>query len=234
VTPYVVGNNVYLRFRYDTKDAMGMNMVTIATRGLRRIEAETDASLVALSGNLCSDKKPAAINAVEGRGRSVAADVEVPREVVEERLHTTPESIAEINTRKEPRRLREGGRARLQRPRRQRGRGDVPRDRAGRGPGRRGGERDHDRAETTPEGDLYLSVSLASLEVGTDRRRGRGSRRRRQGWTSSASAAAAATRREQRRRARGGDRGGRARRRALAARGARLQTPLLRARGPRR
>ncbi|OYR81070.1 3-hydroxy-3-methylglutaryl-CoA reductase, partial [Halorubrum sp. E3] len=31
VTPYVVGNNVFLRFRYDTKDAMGMNMVTIAS-----------------------------------------------------------------------------------------------------------------------------------------------------------------------------------------------------------
>src|SRR6056297_3327565 len=101
VTPYVVGNNVFLRFRYDTKDAMGMNMATIATReACDVVEAETDAALVALSGNLCSDKKPAAINAVEGRGRSVTADVRVPREVVEERLHTTPEAVAEINTRK--------------------------------------------------------------------------------------------------------------------------------------
>ncbi|EJN58641.1 hydroxymethylglutaryl-CoA reductase (NADPH) [Halogranum rubrum] len=101
VTPYVVGDNVYLRFRYDTKDAMGMNMATIATRAAADVvEAETAASLVALSGNLCSDKKPAAINAVEGRGRSVTADVLIPRDVVEERLHTTPEAIAEINTRK--------------------------------------------------------------------------------------------------------------------------------------
>jgi len=44
--------------------------------------------------------KPAAINAVEGRGRSVTADVRIPREVVEERLHTTPEAVAELNTRK--------------------------------------------------------------------------------------------------------------------------------------
>lgn len=101
VTPYVVGDNVYLRFRYDTKDAMGMNMATIATRAAADVvEEETSASLVALSGNLCSDKKPAAVNAVEGRGRSVTADVLIPREVVEERLHTTPEAIAEINTRK--------------------------------------------------------------------------------------------------------------------------------------
>ncbi|ELZ91103.1 hydroxymethylglutaryl-CoA reductase (NADPH) [Haloferax sulfurifontis] len=101
VTPYVVGNSVYLRFRYDTKDAMGMNMATIATEAACGVvEDETTASLVALSGNLCSDKKPAAINAVEGRGRSVAADVRIPREVVEERLHTTPEAVAELNTRK--------------------------------------------------------------------------------------------------------------------------------------
>jgi hydroxymethylglutaryl-CoA reductase (NADPH) len=101
ITPYVVGNSVYLRFRYDTKDAMGMNMATIATQAACDVvEEATDASLVALSGNLCTDKKPAAINAVEGRGRSVTADVTIPREVVEERLHTTPEAVAELNTRK--------------------------------------------------------------------------------------------------------------------------------------
>ncbi|MDR5672544.1 Hydroxymethylglutaryl-CoA reductase [Halalkaliarchaeum sp. AArc-CO] len=101
VTPYVVGDNVYLRFRYDTKDAMGMNMATIATgEACDLIESETEASLVALSGNLCTDKKPAAVNAIEGRGRTVTADAIIPRDVVESRLHTTPEAIAEINTRK--------------------------------------------------------------------------------------------------------------------------------------
>ena len=101
VTPYVVGDSVFLRFRYDTKDAMGMNMATIATQAASEvIEAETTASLVALSGNLCADKKPAAINAVEGRGRTVTADATIPRSVVEDRLHTTPEAIAELNTRK--------------------------------------------------------------------------------------------------------------------------------------
>jgi len=101
VTPYVVGDNVFLRFRYDTADAMGMNMATIATgEACDVIEAETDASLVALSGNLCTDKKPAAINAVEGRGRSVTAEALLPREFVEETLKTTPEAIAEVNTRK--------------------------------------------------------------------------------------------------------------------------------------
>ncbi len=101
VEPYVVGDSVYLRFAYDTKDAMGMNMATIATgEACEVVERETPADLVALSGNLCSDKKPAAINAVEGRGRSVTADVVIPGEIVEDRLHTTAEAIAEANTRK--------------------------------------------------------------------------------------------------------------------------------------
>ncbi|WP_255197237.1 hydroxymethylglutaryl-CoA reductase (NADPH) [Halorarius litoreus] len=101
VTPYVVGDNVFLRFAYDTKDAMGMNMATIATQeAAELVEAETPAELVALSGNLCTDKKPAAINAVEGRGRTVAADVLLSREQVEDRFKTTPEAIAEANTRK--------------------------------------------------------------------------------------------------------------------------------------
>ncbi len=101
VEPYVVGDSVYLRFAYDTKDAMGMNMATIATgAACEVVERETPADLVALSGNLCSDKKPAAINAVEGRGRSVTADVVIPGELVENRLHTTPAAIAEANTRK--------------------------------------------------------------------------------------------------------------------------------------
>ncbi|MDJ1431316.1 hydroxymethylglutaryl-CoA reductase (NADPH) [Halostagnicola sp. A-GB9-2] len=101
IEPYVVGDSVFLRFAYDTKDAMGMNMATIATEAACRVvEDETPASLVALSGNLCSDKKPAAINAVEGRGRSVTADVVIPGELLEERLHTTAAAIVEANTRK--------------------------------------------------------------------------------------------------------------------------------------
>ncbi|MFC7234352.1 hydroxymethylglutaryl-CoA reductase (NADPH) [Halosegnis marinus] len=100
-TPYVVGDSVFVRFAYDTKDAMGMNMATIATQeAAEHIEAETPAELVALSGNLCSDKKPAAVNAVNGRGRTVSADVTLSRETVADVLKTTPEAIAEANTRK--------------------------------------------------------------------------------------------------------------------------------------
>ncbi|GAA0716073.1 hydroxymethylglutaryl-CoA reductase (NADPH) [Halorubrum trapanicum] len=167
VTPYVVGNNVFLRFRYDTKDAMGMNMATIATReACDVVEAETGASLVALSGNLCSDKKPAAINAVEGRGRSVVADATVPREVVEERLHTTPEAVAEINTRKNLVGSAKAGALGFN--------AHVANAVAAMflATGQDEaqvveGANAITTAETTADGDLYVSVSLASLEVGT-------------------------------------------------------------------
>ena len=167
VMPYVVGNNVYLRFRFDTKDAMGMNMVTIATReACDVVEAGTDASLVALSGNLCSDKKPAAVNAVEGRGRSVAADVEIPRDVVADRLHTTPEAMAEINTRKNHVGSAKAGSLGFN--------AHVANAVAAMflATGQDEaqvveGANAITTAETTAEGDLYASVSLASLEVRT-------------------------------------------------------------------
>ncbi|WP_224334045.1 hydroxymethylglutaryl-CoA reductase (NADPH) [Haloprofundus halobius] len=166
VTPYVVGNSVFLRFRYDTKDAMGMNMATIATQAACDVvEDETAASLVALSGNLCTDKKPAAINAVEGRGRSVTADVTIPREVVEERLHTTPEAIAEINTRKNLVGSAKAGSLGFN--------AHVANVVAAMflATGQDAAQVvEGSNAITTAEvqdGDLYVSVSLASLEVGT-------------------------------------------------------------------
>ena len=97
IDPHLVGTRLFLRFRFETGDAMGMNMVTIATRAAcEEIEAETPASLIALSGNLCSDKKPAAVNAVTGRGRSVTAEATIPADVVDAVLHTTPAAMAEI------------------------------------------------------------------------------------------------------------------------------------------
>lgn len=101
VDPYVVGRSVFLRFAFDTKDAMGMNMATIASDVIMRLlEKKFDLKLVALSSNMCTDKKPAAINIIEGRGRTTVAEVTVPRGVVLERLKATPEDLCEVNYRK--------------------------------------------------------------------------------------------------------------------------------------
>lgn len=101
IQAFTTGRNVFLRFSYDTKDAMGMNMVTIATdAAVDLILSENDAQLVALSGNMCSDKKPAAINAILGRGKTVSSDVFIEKGIILEKLKTTPEKMAEVNYRK--------------------------------------------------------------------------------------------------------------------------------------
>lgn len=101
VEPYVTGNTVFLRFAYDTKDAMGMNMVTIATDAIiNLISDEFGAYPISISGNMCTDKKPAAINNILGRGKTVGADITIPKHIVEKKLKTTPEMMEEVNYRK--------------------------------------------------------------------------------------------------------------------------------------
>ena len=95
------GRSLFMRLSFQTGDAMGMNMATIASEAVcRLVESETGATLVSVSGNMCSDKKPAAINMIEGRGKTVVAEARIPREVVEGRLHATSEAIVETNYRK--------------------------------------------------------------------------------------------------------------------------------------
>ncbi len=98
---FVVGKYIYPRFVYTTGDSMGMNMVTIATdSALNLLTHKTGVHVVALSGNVCVDKKPASLNLVEGRGKSITAELVVPKHIVENRLKTTSEAIVEVNTAK--------------------------------------------------------------------------------------------------------------------------------------
>lgn len=66
----VVGRYIYPRFVFATGDSMGMNMVTIATEAaLTLLSHKTGGHVIALSGNLCVDKKPSSLNLIEGRGK---------------------------------------------------------------------------------------------------------------------------------------------------------------------
>ncbi len=94
----VVGKYIYPRFVFTTGDSMGMNMVTIATEAaLNLLTYKTGAHLIALSGNVCVDKKPSSLNLIEGRGKSFIAEIVIPKIIVKNKLKTTPEAIIEVN-----------------------------------------------------------------------------------------------------------------------------------------
>lgn len=93
----LVGNNLFVRFQYLTSDAMGMNMVTIATeKAVSLIEQKTKARCIALAGNFDIDKKPAWLNFILGRGKKVWAEVVLPKKVVKDVLKTTPDKITGV------------------------------------------------------------------------------------------------------------------------------------------
>lgn len=98
----VVGRLLYLRFEFSTGDAAGHNMVTHAADALMEwcLKEYPDLRYVSISGNYCIDKKASAVNTILGRGKRVVAEMMIPREICEKHLRTTPEALADLNTKK--------------------------------------------------------------------------------------------------------------------------------------
>jgi hydroxymethylglutaryl-CoA reductase (NADPH) len=114
----MAGRTLFVRFATQTGDAMGMNMISKGTeRSLEMMRTEYFPEMIvaSLSGNYCTDKKPAAINWIEGRGKSVVAEGEshfiefdesiadgrlvgiIPGDAVRSILKTTVEDLVKLN-----------------------------------------------------------------------------------------------------------------------------------------
>jgi hydroxymethylglutaryl-CoA reductase (NADPH) len=91
------GKIFYIRFIFDTQDAMGMNMVTIATEKVSKfIEKKARVECLSLSGNYCVDKKPSWLNFTQGRGFKVWSEVTLSKNVLRTVLKTSARRLYDV------------------------------------------------------------------------------------------------------------------------------------------
>jgi len=91
---------LFVRFVATTGDAMGMNMLSKGVEAVLTMVKNKwpeTMDVISISGNYCTDKKPSALNWIEGRGKSVVAEAVIPEQVLESVLKTSASRLVELN-----------------------------------------------------------------------------------------------------------------------------------------
>jgi hydroxymethylglutaryl-CoA reductase (NADPH) len=94
----LAGKNLFLGFEYQTGDASGQNMVTLATNAL--CEYLVDKSPLKplrwyVEGNMSGDKKATMLSFLSARGKKVVAEVVIPATLLKKIVHVTPLQLVE-------------------------------------------------------------------------------------------------------------------------------------------
>ena len=90
------GNHVYVSFTYNTGDAAGQNMVTIATNEIYTYileQSPVKPEYSFLEANFSGDKKASALSFLTVRGKKVTTEVVLSEKLVKRVLHTTPQRM---------------------------------------------------------------------------------------------------------------------------------------------
>jgi len=99
IQKFMVSKFIYLRFNFHTGDAAGQNMVNLATfaacnwivnryKGIRHYYLES---------NISTDKKTSVINTLHTRGKRVTAELTMKRELLMEQMRVDPETCVYFN-----------------------------------------------------------------------------------------------------------------------------------------
>lgn len=93
----IEGNAVTLTLEFSTGDAAGQNMVTICTDAICNYILESSPEVPIawyVEGNFSGDKKATAQSLTGVRGKKVVAEVKIPADIVKSVLKSTPQNIA--------------------------------------------------------------------------------------------------------------------------------------------
>lgn len=169
VDAYTTGRLLYIVYKVDSKAAMGMNLVTIGAKEATLAlldHLKLDARLMSESGNMCTDKKPSVINALRGRGVSIVAEAVIPAEVIRDTFRSDAPSIMRLHYAKNyvgsslAGSLAHNAHVANLLAATYIAYGQDPAQIVD-------GVVAYDDCDARPNGDLYVSVSLPALEVGT-------------------------------------------------------------------
>ena len=91
---FLQGRMVFVRLHFSSGDAMGMNMITKASQEICKYICNNFPVLdYAIESNMAVDKKPAQINTILGRGKSLTTEVLLKEKVISRLLHTNAKAI---------------------------------------------------------------------------------------------------------------------------------------------
>ncbi|EHQ30275.1 hydroxymethylglutaryl-CoA reductase [Mucilaginibacter paludis] len=96
--PNIEGNHLILTFEYHTGDAAGQNMVTICTDAICKYiveHAPVKPQFWFIESNYSGDKKATALSFSNVRGKKVTTEIILPQQIVIDILRTMPQAMAD-------------------------------------------------------------------------------------------------------------------------------------------